>query len=224
MAPKSKPILSEEHLDLLNSALVDAGHPHGEVDNTNVNSLISSLLQAFLYIKKRLDGDEGAAPNLLQGAATNPHAASQHRLQALEDEVDDVRQRSLKGNLFLTSRNITAEPRLGKRAVKSVIKSDEELGDQSLTSHVIDLLDQKYKVRIPESDIQACHRLPHNAVILRVWNRKAGSAWSKLVSAIKSKPVNTTLNFFANFHLTSRRMKVSFFVRKLKQDKKIHQY
>ena len=222
MAPKPKPILSEEHLNMLNSALSDAGHHHSEVDNSNVNSLLTSLLQAFLYIKKRLDDLEGAAPHLQQDAETNHHPTSQQRLQALEDEVDDVRQRSLKGNIFLTSRNIPAKP--GKPAVRSVIKSDEELGDKSLTNHVIDLIHEKYNVHIPECDIQACHRLPHGAVILRIWNRKAGSPWSKLVSAIKSKPVNKSLNFYANFHLTSRRMKVSFFVRQLKQSKQIHQY
>ena len=226
MAPnKTKPILNEEELSMLKSALADAGPQHGDVDNSNVNSVVSCLLLAFLHTKKKFDEVVGAAINVHPGEAADPQAKSQslaHRLQVLEDELDETRQRNLKGNLFLTSRSIPAKS--GKPAAESVIKSDLELGECSLTNHVLNLIQQKYEVIVPEVDVSACHRLPHGAVILRIWNRKPGSAWSKLVSAIKSKPVNKSLNFFANFHLTSRRMKTSFLVRQLKYSKSIHQY
>lgn len=230
MPPKCKPILSEQHLALLNSALAEAGVAGATVDNTDMSSLISCLLVAFLSVKKSLDELRAAAA----GAQQNPSGGEgeqgtaggpvHHRFRTVEDELDEMQQRSLKGNLVLTSRDIPANPSRGTPVVKSVLRSDEELGDMSLLDHVLDLIQDKYHVTVPQGDVQACHRLPHGAVILRIWNRRPGSAWSKLCQAIKSRPVNPALNFYANFHLTSRRQNLTFLVRNLKKNKRISQY
>ena len=231
MPPKIKHILSEEHLGMLTSALAEAGDTEVEVDNSNMSSLISSLLVAFLSVKKRLDDALGAAAAGAQldksegeGGQRMAGGCGQQRLRTVEDELDEMQQRSLKGNLMLTSRDIAANPSRGNPAVKSVLRSDEELGDTPLLDHVLDLVKDKYKVSVPQADVQACHRLPHGAVILRIWNRRPGSAWSKLSQAIKSKPVNPKLNFYANFHLTSRRRNLTFLVRQLKRTERISQY
>ena len=226
MPPKNKSILSVEHLNMLNSALSEAGSSNCEVDNSNMNSLISSLLVAFLYVKKRLDDLEGSSSGLQVNPQTKQKEDSDmnKKCQALEDELDEVQQRSFKGNLILTSKDIPANPRMGRPASKSVIKSDEELGDQTLLDHVLGLVKAKYQVEVPQSDIQACHRLPHGAVLLRIWNRKYGSAWSRLVSSIKSRPKNPQLNFYANFHLTQKRRNLNYFVRQLKRTENISQF
>ena len=196
-----------------------------------MSSLISCLLVAFLSVKKSLDELRGAAaeaqPDLSEGEGERsttggPDGTVPQRLRTVEDELDEMQQRFLKGNLVLTSRDIPANPSRRTPAVKSVLRSDEELGDMSLLDHVLDLIQDKYHVAVPQGDVQACHRLPHGAVILRIWNRRPGSAWSKLSQAIKSRPVNPALNFYANFHLTSRRQNLTFLARNLKRNQRIY--
>lgn len=233
MPPKPKPILNEQHLALLNSVLAEAGITESKVDNTDMSSLISSLLVAFLSVKKSLDelrsAAAGAQQTLSEGegersTAGGPGGTVHQRFRTVEDELDEMQQRSLKGNLVLTSRDIPANPSRRTPAVKSVLRSDEELGDRSLLDHVLDLVKDKYQVTVPHSDVQACHRLPHGAVILRIWNRRPGSAWAKLSQAIKSKPSNPNLNFYANFHLTSRRQNLTFLVRNMKRNQQISRF
>jgi hypothetical protein len=131
------------------------------------------------------------------------------------DEVDDIRQRGMKGNLLISSSNTGPK--------KSLIKNDEELKNDGLTlhGHILDLIKDKFQVVIPKSDVQACHRLKgDNRVILRIWNRAPGSAWAKICNAIFSG-VGATINLYANFQLTDRRNELSFHLRKLKKVKKI---
>jgi hypothetical protein len=132
-----------------------------------------------------------------------------------KDEVDDIRQRGMKGNLLISSSNI------GNK--KSIIKSDDELkrDGSTLHGHILDLMKDKFQVVIPKGDVQACHRLKgDNRVILRIWNRAPGSAWSKICNAIFSG-VGASTNLYANFQLTDRRNEISFHLRKLKKLGKI---
>lgn len=66
--------------------------------------------------------------------------------------------------------------------------------------------------------------LPHNkSVLISVWNRKEGSAWSRINEGIKSG-VNPDLNVYCNYQLTNRRSGLLFEARQLKRDKKISNY
>ena len=98
-----------------------------------------------------------------------------------KDELDETRQRNLKGNLIISSSSYGNS--------KSLIKTDEQLKSEgtSLHGHVLDLVKQKFGVTIPRGDVQACHRLKNeNNVILRIWNRSPDAAWWKLVTAIRT--------------------------------------
>ena len=107
----------------------------------------------------------------------------------------------------------------------SLLKSDQQLQEdgQNLTQHIIELVKKKFKVTLPEPDIQACHRLPHNAVILRIWNRKPGSAWSQIIDGIKSGE-NTDINVFFNFQPTKRRSNLLYKLRQMKKSGEIAKY
>lgn len=131
------------------------------------------------------------------------------------DELDEVRQRGLKDNLVICS--------LPFGSKVGLIKSDADLQAEGLTlhGHVLDLIEATFKVRVPKSDVMACHRLKDaNKVFLRLWNRAPGAPWWKLVTAIRTG-VNKGTNLFINFQLTERRNQLSFHLRKLKKEKKI---
>ena len=147
----------------------------------------------------------------------------ERRVRANEDYTDEVHQRSLKGNIILTSRN--------RANIPSLIKPPEQLAKEkiSITKHATELLSKKYGVDLPESDIQAIHYLTpevkggkkqYNNILIKVWNRKEGSAWSSLVENIK-KGGAKDVNAFGNFQLTSRRNTILYNLRKLRAEKKI---
>ena len=94
------------------------------------------------------------------------------------------------------------------------------------------LIKQKYDVHIPAEDIQACHYLPtksngktlYTAILIRIWNRRAQSAWSHLKTKILSGEGNNSLNVFVNFQLTKRRNTLAFHLRNIKKEQKIVKY
>ena len=142
------------------------------------------------------------------------------RLREVEDELDEVKQRSMKGNLILTS------PSNAQFNTTTLIKSDAELhaSNNSFVGHIVELIRQKYGVTVPEHDIQACHRLPNGSIIIRIWNRRPGSAWDALLTAIKTGAGNRSLNVYLNFHLTHRRNKLMYELRQLKKKKMIAKF
>ena len=82
-----------------------------------------------------------------------------------------------------------------------IIKDDATL--QRLLDHAIQLVAQKYGVTVPVDDVVACHRLK-NSILLKIWRRTKDSAWSKLMSQIKSASTND-FNLYTNFQMTPRR-------------------
>ena len=136
-----------------------------------------------------------------------------------EDEIDECRQRSLKGNFIISSVADNAKRRV------SLIKSDQQLREdgESLTEHIIDLAKRKYDVSISGEDIQACHRLPNNQVILRLWKRTSNSSWSRLAGGIKSG-MNSGFNVYFNFQLTKRRINLMYELRQLRRGNRIRKF
>ena len=152
------------------------------------------------------------------------------KIRAQSDNLDEINQRNLKGNLILTS------PQQGGK--QSLLKSPDTLDKEGKTvvQHTIDLIKTKYGVEIPQEDIQACHHLPnsggqkkpdskpeHKAILIRIWNRKQGSAWSLLVNKILQGG-NSSVNLYANFHLTAQRNSLLYHLRQLKKANKIYKF
>ena len=145
------------------------------------------------------------------------------------DELDEVKQRAMKGNLILVSKGSASNP--------SVLKTDKELSasSESLLTNVRREILKKWGVDVPVSDFQACHRMKEDhTVIVRIWNRTPGAAFWRLVEDIRAggplddqgrpKPAQRKINLFANFQLTPRRNQLSYHLRNLKKENKIFNY
>ena len=213
-----------------------------KVDKSMLNALCGSLnqLQAALGLDPDLDQDIEDEGDLEEGDAVDIRGLisklyiavksltnsvnkiqstqqdQEKRLRSQEDELDDIRQRSLKGSIIVSSFPNQAK---GK---PTLIKTEDQLKREGLTmqAHIISLVKDKYGICLPESDIIACHRLPKGTVLVKIWNRKEGSAWENLVNKIKSSE-NSRFNVLFNFQLTPKRSSLLYECRQLKKCGKI---
>lgn len=186
---------------------------------------VNGILNALLKIVKKYGEDLQDLKSQVQNSNTS---TLEGRLRAQEDELDESRQRSLKGNLIVSSISYSNSPK------PCLLKSDEQLNKEnlSLTDHIISVIREKYSVVLPPQDIQACHRLPTQvkkgqtanvAVVLRIWNRKIGSAWSQICEKIKSG-VKPEMNVYLNFQLTRHRSALLHDIRHLRKENKIAKF
>ena len=138
------------------------------------------------------------------------------RIRQVEDELDEEKQKKLKGKMIITS--------VAKGNKDCLIKSDDQLeaGGETLIDHVRDLAWRKYSVDVLEGDILSCKRLQSGAIMLSLWNWY-GSSFHQLANSIKSSK-NFNCNVFFNFMLTRRRNELLFEVRELKRAKKIEKF
>ena len=178
-----------------------------DVDPTDLTAVLNLLIQSVTVLTNHI---KSLDTNKVGTGGVSSVIAEKIRVQ--EDEMDECRQRSLHGNLIVTSQAIPQKNKV------SLLKSDQQLSqeNQTITEHIINLVKEKYDVTLPQSDIQACHRLPNNSVIIRMWNRKIDSAWSKIVDGIKTGK-NLGYNVFFNFHLTRRRSNLLYKIRQMKK-------
>ena len=200
-----------------------------ELDPTDSTSVINTFVRVFKTIHKKMKTLEEQLADRAEGGGAGVREEVveiraeveklMERVRMSEDETDEIKQRSLKGNLIISSPNIP------NRNIKSLIKSDAQLASEnkSLTNHILELIYIKYGVRVPVQDIQALHRLPNSTLVLRIWRRTEDSAWFQLVNAIKTGG-DQHQNFYLNFHLTHRRSKLVYELRQYKKAKKIHKF
>ena len=220
--------VTQDTLDLLNKALENltgivpndpsketpkgrGGAGRGsQVDPNNVNQVLTHLVKAVSVLTEQMNSLKEAHVAQSGGGDAPEVQNLRETVRVQGDEVDECRQRGLKGNLILTS------PTNNNKI--NLIKTDQQLQEenQTLTNHILALVKQKFDVVIPLQDLQALHRLPNGNVILRLWNRTPGSAWSRIVDGIKAGK-NMGMNFYANFHLTRRRNSLLYEVRQLKK-------
>ena len=141
----------------------------------------------------------------------------------LTKEVDETRQRGMKGNLIISS------PEKGGTLAKHI--SGERESD---TDMVIRLIKQKTGVVVDKSDVIACHPMgkkkENHAYIIRLASRQQGSAWNIITEGMRtgknsvSKQNFTRDNVYINYQLTEKRAKLAMLVRKARTDKIIHKY
>ena len=124
----------------------------------------------------------------------NVDLEKQRRAQG--DLLDEIQQRSIMGNLIISE--------VAGKNKPSLIKSQEQLKQEkvTLTTYACQLIKTKYNVIVPENDIQACHYLPNNTILVRFWNSKEGPAGDHLTTQIK-KEGKKEVGLYANFQLTA---------------------
>ena len=149
------------------------------------------------------------------------------KVEMLEMDNDDIRQRSMTGNLIIASPQREGNPSL---AVRQQVPDRELNGmrPESVTEMCVRLIKEKTTVEVPLKDVVACHpigkgRGADTTFVLRVINRNPGSAWDYLSSALltgknkKTKQfVNNQMNCFISFQLTPRRGELMKAIKKAK--------
>ena len=149
------------------------------------------------------------------------------KCEALEIEVDEARQRGLKGNLIVSSPAL----RTARGTVPSLAYPQETqypgLGNESMVEMVLRLVHMKTAVRIPPGDVIACHPIGQrgsHTFILSLANRRPGSAWDIITHGMATGENFSHHNIFINYQLTKRRGELSKGIRKLKTDNAIERY
>ena len=151
----------------------------------------------------------------------------------LRKYCDEVQQRSMKGNIIISS------PNLGNGKA-SLMKQQEVVGTggkrlETVTEMCCRLILKKTGVTVPDADISACHVLGRHGAdatyIMRIQNRKPNSAWDTLSAGMLTGKNNVTRNYFdkdvnvfLNFQLTSARAKLLEEVKKERKSKRITSY
>ena len=148
----------------------------------------------------------------VEAAIAPQEEAGKSRIRHVEDDLDEEKQKNLKGKFIISSSD--------KRGKETFIKSDETLKSEKkdLADHVVDLALKKYEVTLPKADIAYCTRVHSGGIIFSIWNQKPGSG-----NSIKSTK-NLATNIYFNFMLTKRRSTLLFEARKLKRDNMITKF
>jgi len=222
----SSPIIDSKTLQRMITTLQNENVGDVLIDPSDTGSVLQHLATAFCIVtdmlemmkeKLKISGSE-VGEKVTEEVKSKVNILEE-RLRTQEDECDEIKQRSLKGNLILSSPSIPA------KNIKSLIKTDEVLAQEnkSVLEHSLDLIHSKYGVRVPIQDIQALHKLPNSTILIRIWNRKEGSAWSHLINAIKTGE-NRSVNIYLNFQLTQRRSNLVYHLRQFKKTSMIAKF
>ena len=168
--------------------------------------------------------------NLSRAEAKEAEVASLRKeVERLRIYCDEVQQRSMKGNLILSS------PEFGQK--KSLLHPgagivDGDFAKEDATLLCCRLIERKTGVRVPKEDISACHMLKKQGVsssyIIRFHNMKSGSAWDSLTTGLMTGKANGTCfsddNIFINYQVTKARGELLQSAREARRLKKIHKY
>ena len=156
----------------------------------------------------------------------------QAQLRILKSEVDETQQRNRKGCIIVSSPTSKKGERieslfepLRPTAESNQVESghDDSRKDVEDLDTILSLVEKKYDVKIPVEAITASHWLPTGDYLIKFCNRKPGSYWRKLTSAMR-KGGRKGVNLFCNFNLTKPRLALLKCVRQLKSEKKIQQF
>ena len=150
-------------------------------------------------------------------------------VEVLRKHCDEVQQRSMKGNLIISSRN-TQQRKSLLRPQAGLLQGD--LAKEDATSLCCRLIELKTGIRVPKEDISACHILKgqgeNSSYIIRFHNLKPGSSWEALTAGLMTGKVNgisfTDANVFINYQVTRERGQLLKLAREARRSKSIHKY
>jgi hypothetical protein len=155
------------------------------------------------------------------------------KVEALEAECDSVHQRSMKGNIIISS---PATAHAASRTPAQLTKDPVTGHDRNEFEHemCIRVIKEKTGITFPVSDIGACHALgrkgDNTSFIVRINNLRPGSAWDILAAGMltgrnKADGSNfTDANVYLNFQLTKKRSDLLKAVREKRRSRVINKY
>ena len=142
----------------------------------------------------------------------------------LEMEIDETRQRGMKGNLILSTR-FSTKHLLTQKTLRGHVESPSSMCKR--------LIQEKTGVEVPLADILACHSVGKSSYIVKILNWKSGSAWELICAAMAtgkkqsesgSGSMMVFNDIFLSFQLTSRRQVLLRNVVKARKEKYIKNY
>ena len=201
----------------------------------NISLVINWIVQLLKSVLEKLD-EHGDLIRVHTEALADPKVvldvAKSDEIDTLKDvneklrvDLDETRQRGMKGNILVSSPS--------KPGKETSLKHKVDLVDgiqvtESDTDMVLRLIFEKTTVTIPKEDVIACHpmgRREKNTYIITIINRKPGSAWERLTACMmKASNMVKEKNVYINFQLTKDRAALAKDVRKAKTDGRIGGY
>ena len=138
------------------------------------------------------------------------------KVKSLELDTDDIRQRSMTGNIIIASPHREGNPTL---ALPQQVRDSETncMRNETMMEMCIRMVKEKTSVQFELKDVVACHPIgkgkgADTTFVMRVINRNPDSAWDLLSHALKTgknrstkQLVNNQLNCFVSYQLTPRR-------------------
>ena len=151
------------------------------------------------------------------------------KLNQLEQRCDEVQQRSMKGNLIISSPNLQHKPSLLEPAAIKRNGSDARENAEELCTRLIKM---KTGVEVPLEDISACHVLKRQGAnasyIIRFHNMKPGSPWEAITAGMmtgKALGKNfTDANVYLSFQVTHAKGELLKEARALRKSNGIWKY
>ena len=207
----------------------------GKDNNKNIVTITDWIVSALRDVITRVE-EHGDILTVHTEALANPEeslsVAKDHEIKTLKEEIhtlneeiDETRQRSMKGNLIVSS---PQSEKANTIAVHETVRGKRE----SDTEMVIRIIKKKTGVDIDLQDVSACHKIgkkDDHAYVIRMNDRKHGSAWHALSEGMMSGKYpgdgfDKDVNLFLNFQLTKKRAKLAKAVRKARKEQKIHKF
>ena len=142
----------------------------------------------------------------------------EEKKEALELEVDETRQRGMKGNILITV------ARDKKHLLEPARVEGQRESTTTMCSRVMAL---SLGREVPEADIVACHPMGKQGLtyIVRIINRNPGSAWDTLQAGLATGGLNSRdSGVFLSFQLTPRRVKILDSVRDARKERLISKF
>ena len=178
-----------------------------DLDAKALTTLVLNLKNAMEQLVKFVGKEENICPKVRD---------QEGRTRALEDQTDEMQQKSLLGSFIITSR--------ANNDLETLITPEKEL-KEPLIDHVKTLVLTKLNVTLPKEDVRSCHYLQDGSIMISLGNLRPNSAYDKIVSEIKNPgPERRKTNLYVNFMLTRRRNSLLYEVRKLKRENAIFKY
>ena len=140
------------------------------------------------------------------------HSKLVQQKEVMEKDIDETRQRGLKGNLILSS------PDLPGHSSHLIQRNNQDGSRETELQMCVRLIGQKTSIYLKQEDVVACHRLGKdernkNSFILSVIQRNNNSEWDRLAQGMvtgrigkREEGINFTRdNIYVNFQLTKKR-------------------
>ena len=205
----------------------------GKAD-TNMPIAVNWIVKLLKSVIEKLDEQGDIIRVQTEVLASHEEAidAPKHEIEALKEEneklkieLDETRQRGMKGNIIVSCpvRNgvTKAVHRVNTNENGAAIKETD-------TEMVLRLIEEKSNIKIPVNDVVACHTIGNadkHTYVIRIFNRRPGSAWEALTAAMmKSSNMDKQVPVFINFQLTDKRAALAKAVRMAKSEGKLAGY